>query len=83
LLIELESPQNINSLVNQEDIKNGERVRKFTVEGYSNNSWKILSEGSCIGHKRIITLDNSKVEKIKLTIQECIDEPQIKNFSIY
>lgn len=83
MLIELESPQNINSVVIQENIKNGERVRNFIVEGYSNNSLSILNVGTCIGHKRIINFANLEIEKIRLNIHKSIDEPKIKNISIY
>ncbi|MCB0732655.1 MAG: alpha-L-fucosidase, partial [Ignavibacteriae bacterium] len=82
-LIDLNNVKQISSIVIQEDIKYGERVRKFIVEGFENNKWEILNEGTCIGHKRIINLPFIEVQKIRLIIKDSIDEPQIKTFSIY
>jgi alpha-L-fucosidase len=81
-LLEFEKNEKLTHIIIQEDIKYGERVRKFIVEGYNNN-WEILNEGTCIGHKRIIRIDNVNISKIRLNILESIDEPRIKNFSIY
>jgi len=82
-ILELTNSSRINNIVIQENIRKGERVRKFIIEGFADNKWNTLSEGSCISHKRIIKLDNVLVEKIRLTIQESIDIPQIKSFKIY
>ncbi len=81
--IVLNNPSKIKNIVIQEDIKQGERVRKFVIKGYINGKWTKLNEGSCIGHKRIIRIDNELVDKILLTITESIDIPQIKSFEVY
>ncbi|MCB0732327.1 MAG: alpha-L-fucosidase [Ignavibacteriae bacterium] len=78
-----ENPVIINNIIIQEDISKGERVRKYYIEALVNGSWKIITDGISIGHKRIHKIDNVKTTKIKLNITEYSDEPVIKNFSVY
>ncbi len=46
-------------------------------------NWILLSEGSCIGHKRIEIIDPITVSKVKLEILESIAKPKIKYFVAY
>ncbi|MFZ1290577.1 MAG: alpha-L-fucosidase [Melioribacteraceae bacterium] len=78
-----DSPQEIKNVVIQEDISKGERVRKYCVEAFVNENWKIIAEGISIGHKRIHKIDNLITTKIKLNILENIDEPIIKQFAVF
>ena len=82
-LMEFNKSRNVSHIVIQEEIKKGERVRKYKIEGMIDNSWNIIDEGTCIGHKRIIRFEDIQIDKIRLTILESIDDPIIKNFTIY
>ena len=82
--INLHKPTLISHFIIQEDIRFGERVRKYEIEGKVAGEWKILVEGSCIGHKRIEKLiANEEVTAVRLKIEEALDIPMIKRFSIY
>ncbi len=84
--LELVLPENskFDHLVLQENIKYGERVRKFSVEAFSNGKWKKINSGSCIGHKRIVRFPKPiTATKIRLTISKAISEPIIKTFAVY
>lgn len=82
--IKLEEPTLISHLVIQEDIQFGERVRKYEIEGKISGKWKKLVEGSCIGHKRIEQLKkDEKITAVRLKIEQALDTPIIKRFSIY
>lgn len=84
LTIKLTDGNEISRIVIQENISNGERVRKYKVEGKVGDSWSVLNEGSCIGHKRIIRLDVPvNVSEVKLTIGQSVGTPDIINFSVY
>ncbi len=82
-LLKFKQATKIKHIVIQENIQYGERVRKFIVEGFVDKKWRILNEGSCIGHKRIIQIDNIKLERVRLSITQSTDIPLIKNLSIY
>lgn len=83
LKINLKGNQKINHIILQENIANGERVRKFVLEGKTSDGWQTIFEGSCIGHKFIHRFDEMEVSAVHLTILESKGEPQIQNFQVF
>lgn len=81
--LKLSGTQKINQLVLMEDISQGERVRKFTIEGKTKAGWKSIFEGSVIGHKFIHQFEEMEVSGLRLKILESKGEAQIKDFSVY
>lgn len=81
--LNLGKESSINQIILQEDIRFGERVRKFTVHGNSKNEWKVLCQGTCIGHKFLKMVKSHNVTQVRLTIEECLGSPKIRNFAIY
>jgi len=77
------SPAPISTIIIQEDITKGKRVRKYQVKGKKDRNWVVLAEGSCIGHKRIEVIEPITVSKVKLEILESIAKPKIKHFAAY
>jgi hypothetical protein len=76
--ISFKSPQPVNYVVIQEDISKGERIREYNLFGMENGVWKLLSQGACIGHKRIEVIKNKKLSGIKLEITKSEGKPQIR-----
>jgi len=83
LELRLTKKQTVNQIVIQENIKNGELVRKYLVQIYQNGKWTTICEGLCIGHKRIQQFEPVLTEKIRLIIPEAVATPQIKKFSVF
>jgi alpha-L-fucosidase len=83
LKISLKDNQEINHIILQENIAMGERVRKFVLEGKTQNGWQPIFEGSCIGHKFIHRFDDMEVSEVRLNILESKGEPQIKSFQVF
>ncbi|MFC1725058.1 alpha-L-fucosidase [candidate division KSB1 bacterium] len=81
--IETEKEIKINHVVIMENIREGERVREFVVEGFLDNEWKTLCSGSCIGHKYIHQFETVNVTKVRLTVSRSIAEPVIKDLSVF
>lgn len=82
-VINFESGKRLNHVIIQEDISHGERVRAYTVEGFKGGQWQEICNGSCIGHKRIQEFETRECSAVKLTIDESVGEPEIKNFSVF
>jgi alpha-L-fucosidase len=82
-VINFESEKNLNHVVIQEDIKHGERVRTYTVKGLKDGQWQEICSGQCIGHKRIQQFETDQYSGVKLTIDESLAEPRIRNFSVF
>ncbi|MFO7975668.1 MAG: alpha-L-fucosidase [Candidatus Hydrogenedentota bacterium] len=79
----LPAPKRVDMMILQEDIREGERVRAYTVEYLDGDTWRLLAEGSCIGHKRIAMFDAVEAERIRLIISKSIGEPYIRKLAIY
>jgi alpha-L-fucosidase len=83
LEIDLKTPKVINSAVIQEDISQGQRVRKFVLEGYSNDKWITIKEGTSVGSKRIEEFPAIRLSKIRLRITYAIATPLIQNLAFF
>jgi len=81
--LDLPSLLKIDHIILQEDIKQGERVRNYTIEVLVKGKWIELLRGQSIGHKRIHQFEEIEVSKLRLTITDAIAEPMILNFSVY
>lgn len=63
--------QTVNVFLVGEEIRKGQRVEEFTVEGMFNGEWKELGKGTTVGYKRLLRFDECQPEKIRLTIDRC------------
>ena len=81
--LKLPKQQSVSQVVIMEDISEGERVRKFFLEGKTADGWQEIFKGSCIGHKFIHRFDALEVTAMRLIISKSIEEPQIIEFSVY
>jgi alpha-L-fucosidase len=83
--IELRFPKSslIDQIVIMEDIAQGERIRKYHIEGKNDSRWKTLCEGISVGHKRIQKFSPVRVEMIRLVCTESSAEPLILSLAVY
>lgn len=81
--LKLPQMQRVNQIVLAENIANGERVRKFILEGKTKKGWQTIFEGSCIGHKFIHRFDPLALSEIRLKISESKGEPQMMELTVY
>ena len=90
-IITFEQPTTFNRFVVEEDIRYGQRVKKFALEAEVNGLWVPLRdelvEGSdgltTIGHRRIICFPTITATCLRFAIQDAKCEPMIKRTSIY
>ncbi len=83
LIIDLGSVKQIKYVTLQEYIKLGQRVKNFTISVWKNNRWEEVSKGSTIGYKRIVRLEPTKCEKVRVQITASKASPLISNIEIY
>ncbi len=75
--------QPVNYCIIQENIKNGERIRKYKIEAKVNGKWQTVCSGESVGFKRIEKFEPVETTTLRLTVSESIALPQINNFSAY
>ena len=90
-LITFKKPTAFNRFVVEEDIRYGQRVKKFSLEAEVDGQWvplkdELVDHGdglTTIGHRRIICFPNVTATKLRFTILDSKCEPIIKRTSVY
>ncbi len=84
-LVELALPPrtNIDHIVTMEDIRHGERVREYVVEGLRGGQWCELARGTSIGHKKIDPLAAVEVSRVRLRVIQAASPPQVRRLAAY
>lgn len=85
LLVEGSAPEPIGRCVISEDIRAGERIRKFRIEARKQDSlWKTVYSGTSVGHKHIAVFDNPvEATAFRLVVDSRRATPRIAEFSIF
>ena len=81
--IDLGGPTEFNRFMVQEDIRLGQRVRKFSVEALINNVWKEIASETTIGRKRILRFPDATATKVRLNILDAKACPVISNVGLF
>ncbi|NOR75924.1 MAG: alpha-L-fucosidase, partial [Draconibacterium sp.] len=83
LTIDFGKPTEFNRFLAQENIRLGQRIKKFTVEVFVDNEWKEIASETTIGYKRILRFENVTASKLKLNIIDSKASPVISNVEVY
>ncbi len=83
LEVDLEGPEEINAIEIQEAAGLGSRVQEYKVEGQVGSDWKLLSQGTIIGDRKLDHFPPVTVWKVRLTILRASASPAICTFSLY
>ncbi len=82
--LEIARPTRVNGLIVQEDIRQDERARRYTVEALlPGNGWRPLCDGLAMGPKRIQRFEAVEAKKLRLRIHESTAAPGIRHFAAY
>ena len=89
--IDIQKGAACNRFVAEEDIRYGQRVKKFSLEAEVDGKWIPLKdelvEGSdgltTIGHRRIICFPTIKATKLRFTVTDAKCTPIIKKLGVY
>lgn len=66
-----------------ENLALGQRVISFTVEAIHDDHWHIIAEGTTIGYKRILKVQKTKTNKLRLNILEAKSCSLIASFELF
>jgi alpha-L-fucosidase len=90
--VQWEKPTPVNRFLAEEDIAQGQRVKKFTLEAEVDGKWlplrdALVEEGkdglTTIGHRRIICFPTVTATKLRFTVTDSKAEPVIKKLGAY
>ncbi len=83
LELNLNGQQTFNVLMLQENIKVGQRIESFVLEGWVNGTWEKLTEGTTVGYKRLIRFNTATTDRIRLRILKSRLNPTLSSFGLY
>ena len=90
-MIDFGKPTAFNRFVVEEDIRYGQRVKKFSLEAEVDGQWiplkdELVENGdglTTIGHRRIICFPTVKATRLRFTVLDSKCTPIIKRISVY
>ena len=90
--VQWEKPTPVNRFLAEEDIAQGQRVKKFTLEAEVDGKWLPLRDAlvedgkdglTTIGHRRIICFPTVTATKLRFTVTDAKAKPIIKKLGVY
>ena len=76
-------PKPVKYVLLQEYIKLGQRIKSFSIEAWDGKGWRKVSEGTTIGYKRIMKLNDVRTSKIRIHIGDSKACPVLSNVEAY
>lgn len=84
LTLALPTPGPVNQIAIQEEIAEGQRIRRYAVEGVRpDGSTVALCDGTSVGHKRIQMFKPVDVKALRLVVKESAAQPLVKAFTAW
>jgi len=74
--VDLRGPKTIGIAALSEDIKQGQIVARYILEGERDGTWITLSEGTTIGYRKLDRFDPVVVRRVRLTIADAVETPR-------
>ena len=81
--LDLEIPTTFNTIILEEYIELGQRIRSFTVEAWDGTQYREISRGTTIGKKRILQFQTQMTAKIRVNITSSKASPVLSNIGLY
>jgi alpha-L-fucosidase len=84
LELKLASATSVDHVQLAEDIRKGERVRQFLVEGCTaDGAWTTLVQGTQIGIRQLFPISAVKLTGLRLKVRESFGEPVIRQLAAF
>ena len=83
LEFDTEGALDINAIDLGEALDHAGAVQAYAVEGFTENVWKVLAEGTTIGEGKVHRFPKTTVWKVRLTITKATDYAAIRKLGIH
>jgi alpha-L-fucosidase len=81
--IDLGTTISFDRVMLQEPIRFGQRVSSFSVEAKQDGGWKRITTATTIGHKRLLRVDSTQANAIRVTINATEAPVALSNIGLY
>ena len=76
--IQMDRPRRVDRVILQEDLANGQMVRRFRVEARVNGTWVETARGTTIGYKRIVIFDPVEASALRVLVDASLGPVRLK-----
>ncbi|HIE52148.1 MAG TPA: alpha-L-fucosidase [Armatimonadetes bacterium] len=83
LEVDLGEPATFNVALTQEYIALGQRVEEYRLEVRDAQNWRLIAQGTTIGHKKLDRFPEVTARRVRLTIVKSRAGPLIRAFGLY
>ena len=83
LEFDTEGALEINAIDLGEALDHTGAVQGYTVEGFTDNAWKVLADGTTIGESKVHRFPRATVWKVRLTIAKAKDDAAIRKLGVH
>ena len=83
LTLDLGQETDIDTVLLQENIALGQRVRRFSIQAWNGSEFAAVSSGTTIGYKRIVRFQKVRTSKIRVAIEDARACPVISTFALF
>ncbi len=83
IILRWQAEQDIRRVVLQEQIALSQRVERFAIDALAGGEWRQIAEGTVIGHKRIVVLQDVCTAALRIRILDARVAPTVKFIGVY
>ncbi|RCG26061.1 alpha-L-fucosidase [Streptomyces diacarni] len=77
-------PHTFDRVAVGEDIREGQRVERFTVEARSGGAWREIASGTTIGHRRILELPQPvTARQVRVKVEQSRGKPHLRPLTLH
>jgi alpha-L-fucosidase len=75
--LKFDEPEKFDHIVTMEDLRDGQKIAKYTIEAQMDGEWKTVVQGQTIGHKRIDQFAPVTATAVRFTCTESLAQPVV------
>ncbi|MFT3743236.1 MAG: alpha-L-fucosidase [Pyrinomonadaceae bacterium] len=83
LTLDLGRETDIDTVVLQENIALGQRIKQFSIETWNGSKFQTVSHATTIGYKRIVRFSKTKTSKVRIVIEDAKASPVISTLQVF
>lgn len=81
--VDLQRPVTFDRAMLQEQIRHGQRVERFALDGWIEGRWQTIAEATTIGYKRLLRFQPVTTDRVRVRILDSRDVPLICQFGLF
>lgn len=81
--IDLGDPKKFNTILLQETLEFGQRVKSFLVEAWDGSAYKEIAKGTTIGYKRVLQFPEQMSSKLRVSITDSKASPVLSEVQVF